>query len=343
MIRYTIRRLLFGVLVLLAVTFAVFLLTGPVLHWRQNIDLARAYAGKNPSAPQIQAARELLGLDKPYYVQFGNEVRRLILGPSQEEKDRLCPGSTDEECKSIVGHFGRSFQKTRAVDGLLMDRFGATFSLAIVAAVMWLTLGVGVGILSAVRARSVFDRSSTAIVLIGQSLPVYYIGLLALYFLSYKIQIFPLGGYVPFSAGNPWPWFSHLALPAMVLAFQFAAIYARMTRASVLGALSEDYVRTARAKGAPERRVLVNHALRNALLPIVTIFGLDLGLLLGGAVLTESTFSLPGLGKYAIDAINDQDLPPVMGVTLFAALFIVVANLIVDIVYGVIDPRVRLG
>jgi ABC-type dipeptide/oligopeptide/nickel transport system permease component len=343
MIRYTIRRLLFGVLVLLAVTFAVFLLTGPVLHWRQNIDLARAYAGKNPSAPQIQAARELLGLDKPYYVQFGNEVRRLVLGPSQEEKDRLCPGSTDEECKKIVGHFGRSFQKTRAVDGLLMDRFGATFSLAIVAAVMWLTLGVGVGILSAVRARSVFDRSSTAIVLIGQSLPVYYIGLLALYFLSFKIQIFPLGGYVPFSPGNPWPWFSHLALPAAVLAFQFAAIYARMTRASVLGAMSEDYVRTARAKGAPERRVLIHHALRNALLPIVTIFGLDLGLLLGGAVLTEYTFGIPGIGRLTVESARSFDIPLISGVVLFAAFIIVIANILVDLLYAVIDPRIRLA
>jgi len=148
---------------------------------------------------------------------------------------------------------------------------------------------------------------------------------------------------VPFSAGNPWPWFSHLALPAAVLAFQFAAIYARMTRASVLGALSEDYVRTARAKGAPERRVLVNHALRNALLPIVTIFGLDLGLLLGGAVLTEYTFGIPGLGRLSVESARAFDIPLISGVVLFSAFVIVIANILVDLLYAVIDPRIRLA
>jgi peptide/nickel transport system permease protein len=343
MIRYTIRRLLFGILVLLSVTFAVFLLTGPVLQWRQNIELARAYAGKNPSAPQIQAAKELLGLDKPYYVQFGRTVRRLVLGPSKDEKARLCPGSSDAECSQLVGHFGRSFQKTRSVDKLLMDRFPATLSLAAVAAIMWLTIGVTVGTLSAVRPRSLFDRGSTAIVLVGQSLPVYYFGLLGLFFLAYKLKIFPLGGYVQFSASNPWPWLSHLLLPGITLAFQFAAIYVRMTRASVLGALSEDYVRTARAKGAPERRVLVNHALRNALLPIVTIFGLDLGTLLGGAILTEYTFGIPGIGRLTVEAARSFDIPLISGVVLFAALAIVMANIIVDLLYAVIDPRIRLA
>jgi peptide/nickel transport system permease protein len=343
MIRYTIRRLLFGILVLISVTFAVFLLTGPVLQWRQNIELARAYAGKNPSAPQIQAAKELLGLDKPYYVQFANTVRRLVLGPSSDEKARLCPGASDAECANLVGHFGRSFQKTRSVDKLLMDRAPATFSLAAVAAIMWLTIGVAVGVLSAVRPRSLFDRGSTAIVLVGQSLPVYYFGLLGLFFVAYKLKIFPLGGYVAFSASNPWPWLSHLLLPGITLAFQFAAIYVRMTRSSVLGALSEDYVRTARAKGAGERRVLVNHALRNALLPIVTIFGLDLGTLLGGAILTEYTFGIPGIGRLTVEAARSFDIPLISGVVLFAALAIVLANIIVDLLYAVIDPRIRLA
>ena len=343
MIRYTIRRLLFGLVVLLSVTFAVFLLTGPIIQWRQHLDLARVYAGKNPSAPQIQAASELLGLDQPYYVQFGRTVRRLVLGPSAEEKARLCPGSTAEECKNLVGHFGRSFLKTRSVDKLLMERFPATFSLAMVAAIMWLTIGVAVGVLSAVRPRSLFDRGSTAIVLLGQSLPVYYFGLLGLFFLSYKLKIFPLGGYVEFDASNPWPWLSHLLLPGITLAFQFAAIYVRMTRASVLGALSEDYVRTARAKGASERRVLVNHALRNALLPIVTIFGLDLGTLLGGAILTEYTFGIPGIGRLTVEAARSFDIPLIAGVVLFAAIAIVIANIVVDLLYAVIDPRIRLA
>jgi peptide/nickel transport system permease protein len=355
MIRYTIRRLLFGIVVLLSVTFAVFLLTGPVLHWRQHINLARAYAGKNPSAPQIQAASQLLGLDQPYYIQFERTVRRLVLGPSAEEKRRLCPGSTAAECSQLVGHFGRSFQKTRSVDKLLEDRAPATFSLAAVAAVMWLSIGVAVGVLSAVRPRSLFDRGSTGIVLIGQSLPVYYFGLLSLYLLAYlpnsdkfiewfgfRVDIFPIGGYVGLDWGNPWPWVHHLILPGCTLALQFAALYVRMIRSNMLGTMSEDYIRTARAKGAPESRVVLRHGLRNALLPIVTMFGMDIGILLGGAILTEFTFGLPGVGELVVTSAGSLDVPLVAGVVLFGALAIVMFNLAVDLLYAVLDPRIRL-
>jgi ABC-type dipeptide/oligopeptide/nickel transport system permease component len=343
MLRYTIRRLLFGLVVILTVTFAVFALTGPVLTWRLHIDLARAYAGKNPSPEQVDQASKLLGLDQPFYVQYLIALRRLALGPSADEKARLCPGSTDAECSKLIGHFGRSFLKARSVDSILADRAGATISLALVAAVMWLTVGVAVGVLSAIRPRSLFDRTATGIVLIGQALPVYYFGLLALYFFTFKVRVFPQGGYIPFSASDPWPWFSHLLLPGMVLALSFAAIYARMTRANMLGALSEDYVRTARAKGASERRVLMRHALRNALLPIVTIFGLDLGTLLGGAILTEYTFGISGLGRLTVESARSFDIPLIAGVVLFAAIAIVIANIVVDLLYAVIDPRIRLA
>jgi peptide/nickel transport system permease protein len=343
MIRYTIRRLLWGVLVLLAVTMSVFILTGPVLQHGTKDAIARIYAGKAPTAQQIEDVKKLLGLDKPYYVQYGIMLRRLVLGPSADEKARLCPGSTEEECKRLVGHLGRSFRKQRSVDDLIWDRFPATASLAVSAALVWMLISIPIGVLSAVRSRSFFDRVTMVFVLIGQSLPVYYFGLLALYFLAYKWPIFPLGGYVEFDITDPWPWAYHLILPAGTLALQFAALYVRMVRGNMLTAMSEDYVRTARAKGAGSARVITRHALRNAVLPIVTMFGLDLGGLLGGAVLTEATFGIQGIGSLSITAALSQDIPLVSGIVLFAAALIVLANIFVDLFYAVIDPRIRLS
>jgi peptide/nickel transport system permease protein len=343
MIRYTIRRLLWGIVVILAVTFSVFLLAGPVLSWKNpGITPARLYAGKNPTPQAIQQVSQLLGLDKPFYVQYVYSVRRLVLGPSADEKARLCPGATASECSQLVGRLGRSFQKQRSVDTLILDRFPATLSLSLMAAFMWMVLSIPIGVLSAIKSRSFFDRSTMVTILVGQSLPVYYFGLLALYFFAYKIPIFPLGGYVPLDLSNPWPWFSHLVLPASILALTFAALYVRMVRGSMLTAMSEDYVRTARAKGAKEGRVITRHALRNAVLPIVTMFGLDLGLLLGGALLVEATFGIQGIGKLTIDAATAFDVPLLTGLVMFAALLIVVANILVDLFYAVVDPRIRL-
>jgi len=344
MIRYTIRRLLWGVLVVLAVTFCVFLLAGPVLSWKNpSITPARLYAGKNPSPQQIQQVSQLLGLDKPYYIQYLYSLRRLVMGPSSDEKARICVGATAAQCSEQIGRLGRSFQKQLSVDSLIKERFPATLSLSLVAAFMWLVISIPIGVLSAIRSRSFFDRTTMVTVLVGQALPVYYFGLLALYFLAYKWPIFPLGGYVPFDASDPWPWFSHLLLPAMVLALSFAALYVRMVRSSMLTNMGEDYVRTARAKGAKEGRVIRRHALRNALLPIVTMFGLDLGLLLGGAILTEYTFGIQGLGTLSVEAANALDIPLMAGIVLFAALVIVIANIIVDLFYAVVDPRIRLS
>jgi peptide/nickel transport system permease protein len=342
-IRYTIRRVLWGLLVVLAVTFSVFLLAGPVLTWKSNITPARLYAGKSPTPQQIQIVSETLGLDKPYYVQYWVMVQRLILGPSASEKARLCPGLTDAECSKLDGRLGRSFQENTSVSALILDRFPATLSLTLVAVVIWLSLALVTGIVSAVRPRSLFDRSAMVFVLIGQSLPVYYFGLLALYFFAFKWPIFPLGGYVSFSITDPWPWLYHLILPGATLALQFAALYTRMIRGNVMGAMGEDYVRTARAKGAPERRILRRHALRNALLPIVTMLGLDIGILLGGAILTESTFGIQGLGELTIQAANTLDIPLLAGIVMFAGIAIVIANIIVDLTYAVVDPRIRLA
>jgi peptide/nickel transport system permease protein len=200
-------------------------------------------------------------------------------------------------------------------------------------------------VISALRKGSVFDRAAMGTALAGVSLPIFFTGIVSLIVFSYGNPFrwtAPGSSYTDFTK-NPGMWAYDLILPWITLAFLFAATYARLTRAGMLETMGEDYIRTARAKGLPERTVVTRHALRATLTPLVTIFGLDLGLLLGGAVLTESTFSLPGLGKYAIDAINNLDLPPVMGVTMFAAFFIVVANFVVDLVYGVIDPRVRIA
>jgi peptide/nickel transport system permease protein len=343
MLRYTIRRLLWGLLAIFAVTLAVFVLFGPVMQWRTNITPARIYAGKSPSAEQIKQVEATLGLDKPFYEQYGISVRRLVLGPSETEKERLCPNVSGDECSKLVGRLGRSFQKQRSVDSLIWDRASVTFSLTLVAAVIWLSIAIPVGVLSAIRPRSIFDRVTMVFVLIGQSLPIYYFGLLALYFLAYENDIFPRGGYETFEWSDPWPWLSHLLLPGMTLALQFTALYVRLVRGSLLDALGEDYVRTARAKGASERRTILRHGLRNAILPIVTIFGLDLGILMGGAILTEATFGLPGIGTLSVDAATALDVPLTAGVVLFAAILIVSANIVVDLAYAFVDPRIRLS
>ena len=341
MVRFLIRRILGGTIVVLIVTLAVFVLFGPVLRWHSDISPARLYAGKNPTPEQIERVSALLGLDKPYYEQYLITLRRLVIGPTAEEQARLCPGSSQDECSAILGRFGSSFAKQVSVDRLIGEALPVTLSLTLLAAAIWLLISIPIGILSAIRPRSLLDRLATVFVLIGQSLPVYYFGLLALYFLAYRYQLFPLSGYVPLSE-SPGQWLSHLLLPASVLALQFAALYVRITRSQMLDQLGEDYVRTARAKGVPERRVVIRHAFRNAMLPIVTMFGLDLGLLLGGAILIEVTFGLQGLGWLAVQAAKRLDVPTTAGIVLFSAIAIVVANIVVDVVNASLDPRIRL-
>jgi len=327
----------------LAVSLAVFVLFGPVLRARSNIEPARIYAGKNPSPAQIALVRENLGLDKAWYAQYGDMLHRLALGPSDAEKARLCPNADEARCKELVGHLGRSYAKQRSVDSLIQERLGVTVSLSLVAAVIWIGISIPVGIISAIRPRSFFDRVTVIGVLIGQSLPIFYFGLLALYFFTFRLKIFPQGGYEVFSLSDPWPWASHMILPGATLALQFTALYVRLIRGGMMDALGEDYVRTARAKGASESRTIFRHALRNAMLPVVTIFGLDLGILLGGAILTEATFGLRGVGQLSVEAASALDVPLTSGVVLFAAVIIVFANIVVDLLYAVIDPRIRLG
>jgi peptide/nickel transport system permease protein len=336
-VTYVIRRLIAAVLLLLiitAVTFAIFFLV-PRIAGATPDTLASRYVGRAAGPSQIHEVAIRLGFTDPIYVQYGRFVKGLVAGTT------YYTGTADVSCPAPC--LGYSFVTQNPVTPEILDRLPVTLSLALGAAVLWLIGGVSVGVLSALRKGSVFDRAAMSVALAGVSLPIFFTGLLSLSIFSYGLGWFPGGGsYVPFQQ-NPAQWAYHLILPWVTLAFLYAAIYARLTRAGMLDTMHEDYVRTARAKGLPERTVIYKHVLRSTLTPIVTIFGLDLGLLLGGAILTESTFSLPGIGKYAVDAINANDLPKVLGVTLVASIFIIMANLVVDIVYAAIDPRVTVS
>jgi len=302
MIYFIIRRLILTVFLLLlvsAITFAIFFLV-PRLAGQTAYQLAAQYVGRNPTPDAIRAVEIKLGLNDPLYLQYGRFVKGIVVGVHYNNGPDVsyCPFPC----------FGYSFRNQEPVWPQLISDAPVTLSLAIGAAVLWVTGGVSIGVLSALRRGSFFDRFSMGVALAGVSLPVFFTGLIALELFSYKWSVFPNVHYVGITT-NPLLWARNLVLPWITLAFLYAALYARLTRAGMLETMGEDYIRTARAKGLPERQVVIKHGLRAALTPIVTIFGLDLGLLLGGAIPTETTFSLPGLGQFTILAIQNQDLP----------------------------------
>jgi peptide/nickel transport system permease protein len=330
---YLIRRLFNAVLTLLvvtAVTFGIFFLVPKAT----GSDPALLYIGKTSDAASVEGIRIKMGLNDPIVVQYGKFLKGLVVGRDYAN------GPDVNHCPAPC--LGYSFKTDQEVTPLLLGDLPVTLSLALGAAVLWLIMGISTGVISALRRGTVLDRAVMGGALAGVSLPIYFTGLLASAIFVYWLGWLPQGQYVPFTE-NPGEWFIQLLLPWITLAFLFAATYARLTRANMLETLGEDYVRTARAKGLRERTVIGKHALRSGLTPIVTIFGLDLGALLGGAVLTETVFNLRGLGYQALTAIRGNDLPIILGVTLIAAFFIVFANLVVDLVYGFIDPRVRLA
>ena len=320
MARYIIRRLMGMILLLIfvsAVTFVVF-------NVFPSTDPAALRAGRQPTPAVIERIREDLGLDRPLIVQFGDYLW------------------------GIFAHqdFGRSYVSNVDVLDQIRQNLPATLSLTIGGVVIWLFFGLSIGIISAVRHRTFLDRITIGLSLIAISAPVYWLGLVALYLFAPDFGVLPLpfvggqGSYVPFS-DSPNKWFESLILPWFVLATTFAAVYARLLRGSLLDVLGEDYIRTARAKGLRERTVVLKHGVRSAITPVVTVLGLDIGILLGGAILTESVFNIPGIGRLAYDAIVRGDLPIIQGTVLFGAFFIVIMNLIVDILYAFLDPRVR--
>ncbi|WP_026117631.1 ABC transporter permease [Nocardiopsis alkaliphila] len=335
MLNYILRRLGAGLLLLTVVTAVTFWIFYVLPRWAGVTPhgMAAMYVGKAPTPEALEATVERLGLDQPIAVQFVEFLRGLLLG------QEFTFGRETVECAAPC--LGYSFSTNSPVLPQILDRLPVTLSLGLGAAVIWVVGGVAVGVLSAVKKGSVFDRLAMGTALIGVSLPIYFTGLLALAFLVHQWGLFPVSRYVPFTE-DPVGWYQVMLLPWFTLAFLHAAQYARQTRAGMLETLGEDYIRTARAKGLSERKVIFKHALRPTLTPIVTILGLDVGMVLGGAILTEKVFSLNGVGAYAIDSIVAKDLPVVLGVTLLGAVFIVVCNLIVDLLYPVVDPRVRI-
>jgi peptide/nickel transport system permease protein len=316
--KYIIRRLIWVIVLL----FLVSLLTFVIFYLFPSADPAVLRAGHQPSPALIATIRHRFGLDQPWYVQYFRYMKALVLHFD----------------------FGYSYQNDIAVRTQIFSRLPATISLAVGGAIVWLVIGITIGVISAVRPRSRFDRAAMGGALVAISAPVFWLGLVALYLFASdigKVPIFPgQGSYVPLTQ-NPGKWFTSLIMPWFVLAASFAAIYARLLRANLIEALSEDYIRTARAKGLSERRVILRHGLRSAITPIVTAAGLDIGVLLGGAILTETVFNIPGIGRLAYDSIENSDLPMIQGTVLLGAFFILIANLVVDILYAFIDPRVR--
>ena len=324
MTRFLVRRIGQSIVVLFLSSIAVFLLffVGPGPG-----QVARTFAGKLATPARLAQIRAALHLNQPLYLQYWHWITGIV----------------------VHGNLGYDYYKDQSVNSVVASALPYTASLVIGAAVIWLIYGVSSGIISAVRSRTFLDRSFTTSALFFYSIPTFVLGFSLLWIFSYKLgpatnNFFPFKASVNMSlTANPGGWFRDLILPWLTLALVQAASYTRLTRTSMLEVMGEDYVRTARAKGMPEWRVITIHALRSALTPVLTLFGLDIGTLLGGAIITEVVFGITGLGWTAFQAIQEQDLPIIMGITVLAAGFVVVANLIVDIMYAVLDPRVRLS
>jgi peptide/nickel transport system permease protein len=314
MARFILRRLVGMVAVLFAVSVITFL----VFNVIPNSDPAQRMAGKNATPELVASITKEWGFDDSLPEQYLTMMRKIFSG-------------------DLISYSGRENVNERIVEGI-----PETFSLCIGAAVIWMFFGILLGYFSAVRAGGWLDRALTALAVIGISMPVFALAAIFLNYLTYKTEIFPSGGYVELTE-NPLDWAYHLVLPWVTLAILYAGFYSRVLRSSMLDVMNEDYVRTARAKGLSERRVMRHHVMRNSLIPIVTLFGLDFGALLGGAILIEGIFSLNGIGQYAYEALSNVDLPPIMAVVLFGAFFVVIFNTLVDIAYAYLDPRIRLG
>jgi peptide/nickel transport system permease protein len=318
MIRFLIRRLAWSALVVWLVATAVF-----VIYFAVPRDVARLIAGQRASEQTLVIVRARLGLDQPVHLQYAHYLERLV-----------------------HGDLGESFLTQEPVTDILARDLPVTSSLALGSSVLWLVIGVTAGVIAATRRRTRTDRTITTIALGLYSMPTFLLGQLLLFFLFFQLymagfEFFPPGSYVAFS-DSPLQWARFLILPWLSIALVSAATYARLTRGAMLDVLDEDYIRTARSKGLSERRITYRHALRSALTPVLSQFGIDIGTLMGGVIVTEVVFGLPGLGREAVQAITNQDLPIIMGITLLSALLVVAANLVVDLLQAVLDPRVRL-
>jgi peptide/nickel transport system permease protein len=317
--RFVLRRIVSGALTLFFISLLMF-----VLFYVAPNDPARTLAGPQATFDVVEQIRQRLGLDQPLLERFGQFLGDLL-----------------------HGDLGYSYYNQRPVLDTILDRLPVSASVAIGSAVLWTITGIPIGVTAARHPGSWRDRLGTTFVLAGLSFPTFVVGLLLLYFLFFRLTLlgidwFPAGGYVPFTE-NPWEWARHLILPWFTVAFATAATYARLTRGQLLEVFGEDYIRTARAKGLSEQRVVYRHGLRSAITPLFTQFGLDVALLLGGLVVTEQIFGLPGIGRLAVESVIRGDQPIIIGTVLFASLFVVVANVVVDVGYAFLDARVRIS
>jgi peptide/nickel transport system permease protein len=322
MLAYLIRRVLWAGALFLAITLVTF-----VIFFIIPVNPAALAAGRTATSADIERVEAALGLDRPIYIQYLKYVKRLVIDLD----------------------LGTSYASGIHVNDVVLAAAPVTASLVFGGILIALLMGLPIGIFSAIRPRSLLDRAGVVFVLIGISAHPVWIGLILAYFVGFKLELTPITGYADFinpssasEQGGPVDWAHHMLLPWATFAVLFAASYARQIRAAMLDIMNEDYVRTARAKGAPEGKVLRSHILRNALLTIVTIVGLDIGLALGGAIFTESVFGLPGLGQVAIQSVTGFDLPVTLGVVIFGTVAIIVFTLIVDILYAIVDPRIRI-
>jgi peptide/nickel transport system permease protein len=326
---YVVRRVILMILMLLLLSLTVFFLFSLL-----PADPARLTCGKSCTPQIIEANRHKLGLDLPVIQQYWEFLKGFFVG-------RVYAADSPDPVMCNAPCLGYSFKRQEEVTVLIKEGFPTTFWLALGAFVLWISAGISLGIYAALRRGKWQDKTVMGISLVGYSLPSFFLGLMAIFFIIIRFQLLPFPYYVsPFE--NPVQFLQTMILPWIVLAILYAAFYMRLTRNQMLEVLGEDYIRTARAKGLPERIVIRKHALRAGLTPIVTAAGLDLAGLLGGAIITESIFSLPGIGSLSVNAVIDSDLPLIVGITMVTATFIIVANLIVDLLYAVIDPRVRL-
>jgi peptide/nickel transport system permease protein len=314
MARFAVRRI--GQM--LVVLFAVSVLTFLIFNVIPGGDPALRMAGKQPDPGQLKIIREEWGFDEPIYVQYEETMKKVFTAD-------LVSYSTQQD---VIQEIWR--------------RAPRTFALALGAAILWMAFSIALGVFTAIRAGQFSDRFLTVLALIGISMPVFWIGALMNYYIGFKWGILPNGGYVPLT-DDPVEWFKHLLMPWAALSILFIGVYSRILRSNVLDTMNDDYVRTARAKGLGERQVFLKHVLRNSLIPIVTLWGLDFGAVLGGgAILTETVFDLQGVGQYAAESVDQLDVPPVLAITMFGAFFIVLLNTVVDIMYAALDPRIRL-
>jgi len=323
MTHFLIRRIFWAIFLFFVATIITYL-----IFWVIPTDPAQLAAGHAASPEFLASIKHRLHLDKPIWIQYFYFIRDLV----------------------VHGSLGQSFVNRQSVDSIIGKDAPVTASLVFGGAIFWLTLSIPVGILSALRPRSITDRITMTFVLIGISAHPVWIGLILSFVIGYKLHLTPIAGYCNFFPGSagaqcegPVQWAYHMILPWITFMILFAALYVRLIRANVLETMSEDYVRTARAKGASQRRVMLHHVLRNSLLPVVTILGMDLGLALGGAIFTETVFTLPGLGRQVVQAYGSNDLPIITGVVVFSTLCVIVFNFIVDVTYGFLDPRIRLS